>query len=113
MLQGHLGGSVVEHLSLAQGMILGSWDGVPHQAPRIKLPAGKLLLQRKNSACASDSLSDPFNDKKFGPFNSYRQVYASHQPRVTTREIYMTNIINSLLFSINLSHIFTFLEFAT
>ena len=29
-----LGGSVVEHLPLAQGMILGAWDQVPHQAPR-------------------------------------------------------------------------------
>ena len=27
---GHLGGSVVEHLPLAQGMIPGSWDRVPH-----------------------------------------------------------------------------------
>ena len=31
--QGHLGGSVVEHLPLTQGVILGSWDSVPHQAP--------------------------------------------------------------------------------
>ena len=31
-LQGHLGGSVVERLPLAQGMILGSWDRVLHQA---------------------------------------------------------------------------------
>ena len=30
----HLGGSVVEHLPLAQVMIPGSWDRVPHQAPR-------------------------------------------------------------------------------
>ena len=30
---GHLGGLVVERLPLAQGMILGSWDGVPHQGP--------------------------------------------------------------------------------
>ena len=28
--QGHLGGSVVEHLPLAQVMVLGSWDQVPH-----------------------------------------------------------------------------------
>ena len=28
---GCLGGSVVEHLSLAQGMILGSWDRAPHR----------------------------------------------------------------------------------
>ena len=30
---GHLGGSVVEHLPLAQVVILGSWDRVLHQAP--------------------------------------------------------------------------------
>ena len=29
----HLGGSVVYHLPLAQGMILRSWDQVPHWAP--------------------------------------------------------------------------------
>ena len=29
---GHPSGSVVEHLSLAQVMILGSWDQAPHQA---------------------------------------------------------------------------------
>ena len=33
-VQGHLGGSVVEHLPLAQVMIPGSWDGVSHQAPQ-------------------------------------------------------------------------------
>ena len=27
------GGSVVEHLPWAQGVILGSWDRVPHRAP--------------------------------------------------------------------------------
>ena len=30
---GHLGGPVVEHLPLAQVMIPGSWDRIPHQAP--------------------------------------------------------------------------------
>ena len=30
---GHLGSSVVECLPSAQGMIPGSWDGVPHRAP--------------------------------------------------------------------------------
>ena len=30
---GHLGGSVVEHLLLAQGMIQASWDQVPHRVP--------------------------------------------------------------------------------
>ena len=33
MLQGRLGGSVVECLPLAQGMILESWDRVPRWAP--------------------------------------------------------------------------------
>ena len=33
VLQGHLGGSVVEHLPLAQVVIPGSWDPVLHQAP--------------------------------------------------------------------------------
>ena len=32
-IQGHLGGAAVEHLPLAQGVILESQDGVPHRAP--------------------------------------------------------------------------------
>ena len=32
-LKGHLGGSAVEHLLLAQIMISGSWDRVLYQAP--------------------------------------------------------------------------------
>ena len=31
--EGHLGGSVVEHLPLVQVLILGSWDRIPYQAP--------------------------------------------------------------------------------
>ena len=31
--EGHLGGSVVEHLPSAQGMVLGFWDHVPHWVP--------------------------------------------------------------------------------
>ena len=34
--QGRLGGSVIEHLPLAQGMILWSWDQVPYWAPCMK-----------------------------------------------------------------------------
>ena len=34
---GHLGGSVVEDLPLAQVMIPGSWDRVPHRAPCFSL----------------------------------------------------------------------------
>ena len=33
---GHLGASVVEHLPLAQVVIPGSWDQVPHWAPHRK-----------------------------------------------------------------------------
>ena len=47
-LLGHLGGSVVERLPLAQFMILESWDRVPHQAPHGE-PASP-------SACVSASL---------------------------------------------------------
>ena len=32
LILGHLGGSVVDYLTLPQVMILGSWDQVPHQA---------------------------------------------------------------------------------
>ena len=32
-IQGCVGGSVVERLPSAQGVILGSWDQVPHWAP--------------------------------------------------------------------------------
>ena len=38
---GHLGGSLVEHLPLAQVVIPGSWDPVPYLAPR-KEPASSL-----------------------------------------------------------------------
>ena len=46
---GHLGGSVVEHLPSAQGIILGSWDRVLHQAPCMELASP--------AACVSASLS--------------------------------------------------------
>ena len=49
---GHLGGSVVKCLPLTQVMILGSWDGVPHQ-----LPAGSLLLPLPMSLPLSLSVS--------------------------------------------------------
>ena len=48
-LSEHLDGSVVEHLPLAQVVIPGSWDEVPHQAPH-REPASP-------SACVSASLS--------------------------------------------------------
>ena len=40
--RGFLGDSVVEHLPLAQGVILGSWD--PGIESHIGLPTGTLLL---------------------------------------------------------------------
>ena len=48
LLTGRLGGSVVESLPLAQVVILGSWDRVPHLAP-YREPASP-------SACVSASL---------------------------------------------------------
>ena len=50
LLLGHLGGSAVEHLPSAQGMIPGSWGGVPHWAPR-REPASPFAYV---SACHSD-----------------------------------------------------------
>ena len=44
MEKGHLGGSVVERLPLAQVMILGSWDRVLHWAPRRSLLLPRLCL---------------------------------------------------------------------
>ena len=49
---GPLGRPVVEHLPLARGVILGSWDRVPHRAPH-REPASP-------SACVSISLSVSF-----------------------------------------------------
>ena len=46
---GSLGGSAVERLPSAQGLILESWDRVPHQAPYME-PASP-------SACVSAPLS--------------------------------------------------------
>ena len=47
---GHLGGSAVEHLPLAQSVIPESWDRVPHQA---------LCMEPTSSpsSCVSASLS--------------------------------------------------------
>ena len=36
-LKGLLGGSVIDHLPSVQGVILESWDQVPHQAPHREL----------------------------------------------------------------------------
>ena len=38
--QGHLGGSVVERLPSAQGVIPGSWDQVLHRAPHREPASG-------------------------------------------------------------------------
>ena len=54
-ISGHLGGSVVERLPLAQVVILGSWDLVPHWVLR-REPAS-------SSACISTSLYVYFMNK--------------------------------------------------
>ena len=52
---GHLGGSAIELLPLAQGMIPEYWDRAPHQAACME-PASL-------SACVSASLSLSFMNK--------------------------------------------------
>ena len=56
LIVGHLGGSVVECLPLAQVMIPGSWDQVLHRAPH-REPASP-------SAYVSASLCVSFMNKK-------------------------------------------------
>ena len=50
--EGLLSGSVVERLPLAQIVILGFWDRVPHQAPR-REPASASALCLCLSLCLS------------------------------------------------------------
>ena len=49
---GHLGGSAVEHLPAAQGMILGSWDRVP-QAPCGEPASPSVYVSASPSLCLS------------------------------------------------------------
>ena len=44
MTEGCLGGSAVEHLPLAQGVILESWDQVPHQASYMEPASPSAML---------------------------------------------------------------------
>ena len=57
--EGCLGGSVVEHLPLAQVVILGSWDRIPHRAPH-----GELCLSLPLSLCVSHELKKKKNLNK-------------------------------------------------
>ena len=52
-LAGHLGGSVLERLPSAQGMILGSWDGILHRAPRKELASPSVCVSASLSLSAS------------------------------------------------------------
>ena len=51
-MQGRRGGSMVEHLPLAQVMIQGSWDSVSHQAPQREM-ASPSALSLPLSVCLS------------------------------------------------------------
>ena len=50
---GRLGGSVVERLPLAQVMIPGSWDQVPHQAPCMETASPSVCVSASTSLCVS------------------------------------------------------------
>ena len=49
--EGHLGGSVVEHLPSAQGMILESWDQVPHRVPCMEPASPSAYVSASLSLC--------------------------------------------------------------
>ena len=51
--EGHLGGSAVECLPLAQGVILGSWDRVPHRASCMEPASPSAYVSASLSLCAS------------------------------------------------------------
>ena len=48
---GHLGGSVIEHLPLAQVVIPGSWDQVPHRAPCMEPASPSAYVSASLSVC--------------------------------------------------------------
>ena len=54
---GCVGGSVVEHLLLAQVMILGYWDQVPHWAPHRKSAPPSAYVSASLSLCVSHFFS--------------------------------------------------------
>ena len=50
---GGLSGSAVKHLHLAQGMILGPWDLVPHRAPCMEPDSPSTYVSASISLCVS------------------------------------------------------------
>ena len=69
--QGHLGGSVVERLPLAQGLILESRDWVPHRGPCMEPASPSAYV----SVFLSLSLSLSWKNKLFKkkPTHEYKQ----------------------------------------
>ena len=53
LVMGCLGGSVVEHLPLAQDMILESWDRVLHRAPCMEPGSPSACISLPLSLCVS------------------------------------------------------------
>ena len=51
--RGHLGGSEVEGLPLAQGVIPGSWDRVPHWAPHTEPASPTACVSASVCVCVS------------------------------------------------------------
>ena len=51
MSWGHLGGSVVEHLPSAQGVIQDFWDQVPHRAPCLEPASASAYVSASLCVC--------------------------------------------------------------
>ena len=88
----HLGNSVVEHLPLAQCVILGSWDWVPHWVP-LGEPASP-------SACVSASLSLSLMNKKILFF--FKRIFLEEQWRKKKNKMKQRRgIMNTALISLD------------
>ena len=67
---GHLGGSVVEHLPLAQVMVPGFWDRVPHRDPHREPASPSAYVSVSVCVCVSHEQIKYIFKKHITPISS-------------------------------------------